>query len=319
MGIDPRLLEILRCPVTGEPLGPRDGGLSTGNGKFRFRVLDGIPCLMSPIAAPTHQGFTELEKLNEQAGEAPLTDELINDFMDRFASATCGNLFDGVKFRGRYPIPDFPDLRPGLTLDIGSNWGRWSIAGALAGHAMVGMDINLSSLRVAQRLVERLTPVNPPMFVLGDARTLPFADNAFDNVFSYSVIQHFSRENAAAILRECGRVLKPGGRAAIQMPNRNGLKALLTMPRRRFSAGQQFDVRYYSIEELTGMFEEAIGPARWSIDCFLGLNVHPKDRDLALPSRRWVIDAAETLRSAASILPPLARFSDSVWVIAEAR
>jgi ubiquinone/menaquinone biosynthesis C-methylase UbiE len=55
--------------------------------------------------------------------------------------------------------------------------------------------------------------------VVGDARFLPFADNSFNTVFSYSVFQHFSKENTKISLDEAARVLKKNGKSLIQMPN----------------------------------------------------------------------------------------------------
>lgn len=50
----------------------------------------------------------------------------------------------------------------------------------------------------------------------GDARDLPFEPNQFDVVISSWVIHHMSDpDDRARVLREIGRVLKPGGRAVI--------------------------------------------------------------------------------------------------------
>src|SRR4029453_16107982 len=46
-------------------------------------------------------------------------------------------------------------------------------------------------------------------FVRGDATFLPFAAGSFDLVFSHSVIEHVT--SAEEYLRECHRVLRPGG------------------------------------------------------------------------------------------------------------
>ncbi|PJF48039.1 MAG: class I SAM-dependent methyltransferase [Chloroflexi bacterium] len=50
------------------------------------------------------------------------------------------------------------------------------------------------------------------------AERLPFADNAFDVVFSNEVLEHVVDDRAAC--REMARVLRPGGRAVIFAPNR---------------------------------------------------------------------------------------------------
>lgn len=50
------------------------------------------------------------------------------------------------------------------------------------------------------------------------AERLPFADNAFDVVFSNEVLEHVEDDRAACC--EIARVLRPGGRAVIFAPNR---------------------------------------------------------------------------------------------------
>jgi len=47
--------------------------------------------------------------------------------------------------------------------------------------------------------------------------TFPFVDEAFDLVVSLEGIEHF--ENQTAFLRECARVLRPGGRLLLTTPN----------------------------------------------------------------------------------------------------
>jgi SAM-dependent methyltransferase len=47
---------------------------------------------------------------------------------------------------------------------------------------------------------------------------LPFADNSYDVVFSHEVLEHVQDDRQAC--REMARVLRPGGRAALLVPNR---------------------------------------------------------------------------------------------------
>jgi len=48
---------------------------------------------------------------------------------------------------------------------------------------------------------------------------IPFPDNYFDAVYHSHVLEHFSRTDAASFLRECHRVLKPGGIIRIAVPD----------------------------------------------------------------------------------------------------
>ncbi len=50
-------------------------------------------------------------------------------------------------------------------------------------------------------------------------RRLPFADGAFDVVYSSHVLEHFAPATAEALLRECHRVLKPGGILRTVLPD----------------------------------------------------------------------------------------------------
>jgi predicted SAM-dependent methyltransferase len=51
------------------------------------------------------------------------------------------------------------------------------------------------------------------------SRPLPIPDNSFDGIFSEHVQEHFSLEDGIALLRECHRILAPGGCIRIVMPD----------------------------------------------------------------------------------------------------
>ena len=60
----------------------------------------------------------------------------------------------------------------------------------------------------------------PDVQVVWDlSRGLPFADASCSAVFSEHVIEHVPRESAAALLRECHRVLQPGGVLRLSTPD----------------------------------------------------------------------------------------------------
>src|SRR5689334_9192178 len=75
--------------------------------------------------------------------------------------------------------------------------------------APVQMDV---SLRRARRAREKRSRV-----LCGDGYSLPFASESFSLVLLIAVIEHTSRP--WEVLREARRVLKPGGRVVIVVPN----------------------------------------------------------------------------------------------------
>jgi SAM-dependent methyltransferase len=53
--------------------------------------------------------------------------------------------------------------------------------------------------------------------VIGDVRELPFRDASYDAIYSMGTIEHFDETERA--IEEIARVLKPGGRAIVGVPN----------------------------------------------------------------------------------------------------
>jgi SAM-dependent methyltransferase/uncharacterized protein YbaR (Trm112 family) len=317
--IESAFLEILRCPACGHSLEMDSDALVCAECLDRYMVAEGIPLLIPNSAEPTHKGGESLANENSVLRSMPFHDLNDNEatiFIEGMMVPTCGNLFKGWRLSDGHPIPDFPEFHPGATvLDIGCNWGRWAIAGAKAGYRVIGVDIHLRALLYASLLARRLVPENEPQFILADARYLPFAAATFDDVLSYGVLQHFSRRNATIILDNISRVLKPGGKTVIQMPNIGGISARLRAIRGiDLREGSEFDVRWYSLGELTEIFKEHIGESSWSIDSFLGLNVHMRDKKHVKGLRKLVIHAASILEVAAQQIPVIGNFADSVFI-----
>lgn len=213
-----------------------------------------------------------------------------------------------------YPIPAI-GLKPGherTLLDLGCNWGRWSIAAARAGYRVAGIDPSLPAIQAAYDVAKQLGVQAD--FVVGDARFLPFAADTFDTVYSYSVLQHFSKSDVRQTLAECARVLNADGFSLIQMANAFGLRSLFHQARRRFREPKLFQVRYWTPRELEDTFSSIIGPSTASIDGFLTLNAQPHEAHL-LPARyRGVVRVSEVLRSIGHFFPPLRNLADSLYV-----
>jgi len=79
------------------------------------------------------------------------------------------------------------------------------------GYAVWGIDLAEPMIRQARQLCD-----SEP-FGVGDIEHIPFPDNTFDVVVSLGVMEYLESDEQA--LREVWRVLKPGGRAVIAIPN----------------------------------------------------------------------------------------------------
>ena len=90
-----------------------------------------------------------------------------------------------------------------------------------------GVDVTPAMLRRARRRAHR-APTNNWRLQHGDAYALPFSENTFDLVFSSYVFDLFPQRDFAPLLRECARVLRPGGRLVL---------VTMTAPRRWYERG----------------------------------------------------------------------------------
>lgn len=290
-----------------------------------YPVVDDIPIMLVEEEEHIHNYITEtLEKVAEirvsgtdikSASNENLKDDEVDEYVQSEIFRTCGNLYTPLFGKlPRYPIPEFrlPKGNGERLLDVGCNWGRWTIAAAQNNYQPVGIDPSLEAVSAARRVSKQLGVSTD--FVVGDARYLPFADNCFDAGFSYSVLQHFSKENAKLSLNEIARTVKKGGKTLVQMPNKYGIRCFQNRARRGFTEGEGFDVRYWSPSELMETFRKIFGETEMSVDCYFGLNVQKNDVDLFPTRFKMVVHSSEFLRRMSRKLPWLVNVADSVYL-----
>jgi SAM-dependent methyltransferase len=233
-----------------------------------------------------------------------------------FIGATSGLGYVNLIGRlGSYPIPEIP-IGNGdgeLLLDVGSNWGRWSVSAARKGWKVIGIDPSLGAIMAAQRAFPTMDL--DLSFVCGDARFLPFKAGIFQCAFSYSVIQHFSETDAEIAIAELGRVLRRGGVAKIQMAHKGGLRSTYVRTRRDYAKGGVFRVRYWSLASMRGLFEKKIGPSKLIAEAFGGLGLLAEDQNYVSTKAKLLIGISRLLKKLSLFVRPLIRLADSVYIV----
>lgn len=129
---------------------------------------------------------------------------------------------------------------------------RWAAGRGARAH---GIDL---SLPIAERAASAFRRRGLHLAAVGaDVRALPYADASFDAIYSMGTIEHFDETEEA--VAEIFRVLRPGGRALIGVPNRRDpfLRPLMVALLYRLGLyGYGFE-KCYSRKQLRRMCEDA--------------------------------------------------------------
>ncbi len=153
-----------------------------------------------------------------------------------------------------------PELAAGPVLDLGCGSGRHLKVLSRTNPEALGMDLS-------KPLLDLVDPELRPRLLRGDMRALPFRDEALAGVcLWFTPFGYFGDEANAALARDLGRVVRPGGLVLLDyldadhlaahlvaedVVERNGLRVLS----RRFLEGPRV-VKRMRIEHLAG------GPVR---------------------------------------------------------
>lgn len=100
-----------------------------------------------------------------------------------------------------------------VALDVATGGGHTALAVARGARLVVASDLALPMLQSAAAFIQGRGQGNV-CFALADAEALPFADGSFDLVTCRIAPHHFPDVGLA--VREWARVLRPGGRVALE-------------------------------------------------------------------------------------------------------
>lgn len=190
-------------------------------------------------------------------------------------------------------------------LEIGCGTGL--ILKEIAPIARRAVGLDLSPGMLARARDRGLTVVE------GSATDLPFDDATFDTVYSFKVLAHV--EGIEQALREVARVLRPGGRAALEFYNRASLRYAVKRlkPAERVSEqtkDTQVFTRYDTLDEV-----KAYLPSTLSVVGVHGIRVFtPFAQVHKVPGVRTVLNRAERW---ARDFPVTARFGGFLVVLVE--
>ena len=113
-------------------------------------------------------------------------------------------------------LVDFDGYPGRSVLEVGCGAGVDLARFARGGAEVTGVDLTPSAIQLARANFEQ-QGLNG-RFEVANAEHLPFPDNGFDLVYAHGVVQYTA--NPEQLVRECHRVLKPGGEAVFQVYNR---------------------------------------------------------------------------------------------------
>jgi ubiquinone/menaquinone biosynthesis C-methylase UbiE/uncharacterized protein YbaR (Trm112 family) len=226
-------LDFLRCPHTGSELKLEEGYLVSQQGGYRYPIVFGIPDLR--LFDPPYMSRAEELQVTEKLDEASKKMDY-KQMVEYFEANLLGNrdeqkiakgITHRLALRERSPnrlgqlLAQGNGLKPsGKILDLGCGSGE-AIARLidLGGESVIGMDISLTELKLAQKLLEEAGI--SACLVAACAEAMPFCSDYFDFVYSPDVIEHVSDQGR--YLDEIYRILTQDGKVLLNSPNRYSL------------------------------------------------------------------------------------------------
>lgn len=138
-------------------------------------------------------------------------------------------------------------------IDIGCGEGYGSYL--MGGFAETVVGVDLSEEAVVNAL--ELYSSDKVDFKTGDVTRLSYPENEFDAGVCFEVIEHI--ENPGDLLKEAGRVIKPGGIFIVSTPN-GGVRVS--------SQKNPFHVKEFTLAEFSKLLEDYFPIEKWEIEIY---------------------------------------------------
>jgi ubiquinone/menaquinone biosynthesis C-methylase UbiE len=173
--------------------------------------------------------------------------------------------FDKLHYLPR--LVDFSAFRGRRLLEVGCGIGTDLVRFAKGGARVTGVDLAETAIDLARKNFE-LNGVAPEELRVANGEALPYPDASFDVVYGHGVLQYTA--NAEQLIRECHRVLKPGGTGIFMVYNRvSWLNAMSKLTNVGLEHADAPVLKKYSIPEfralLTPFAQVEIVPERFPV------------------------------------------------------
>ena len=137
--------------------------------------------------------------------------------------------FDKLRYLPQ--LVDFSGFRGQQLIEIGCGIGTDLVRFARGGARVTGVDLASTAIDLARQNFT-LHGVAAEDLRVANGEALPYPDGAFDVVYGHGVVQYTA--DAPQLIRECHRVLRPGGTAIFMVYNRvswlNALSKVMKVP-----------------------------------------------------------------------------------------
>jgi glycosyltransferase involved in cell wall biosynthesis/SAM-dependent methyltransferase len=191
------LVEVLRSPLSGQPLAFEGSALRTPDSGEAYAVIDGVPILLDADGPFSPDAYLDGDE-RARGVAARLAPRL-----RRALPSLSHNLSAARNFaRLRELLHEASPARAPRVLVVG---------GAILGEGMAVLAEDPGIV-----LVEADVALGPRTDVICDAHALPFAEGAFDGVVCQAVLEHVA--DPVRVVAEIHRVLKPGGLVYSEIP-----------------------------------------------------------------------------------------------------
>jgi ubiquinone/menaquinone biosynthesis C-methylase UbiE len=149
---------------------------------------------------------------------------------DRIKSAWQSGFYKDIEKRSdkifREPHKDLPEFIKLLkqakaknVLDLGCGTGRHLVALAKAGFKVYGIDLTDIAIKIAKKWLGSEN-INADLIVCNIYEELPYKNNFFDGVISTKAMHHARVSQIKKLVKELGRVMRPGGILMVEVPRR---------------------------------------------------------------------------------------------------